>query len=369
MPLKINNKETINNKKITKKEKKKLGGNMKNVSKLLTVGVGVMLTYTASALGTDAGTSISNQASVGYSVGGVAQTAVNSNSDAFLVDRKVLFTVTSSGNENVVPGETGQVLAFTVNHTGNYTGDFSLVGTNDTGDDINPSSYVVRVESGATAGYQAVEDTGTYIDELAEDGTATVYIVSTIPGTAVDGDVAKMHLEATAGAGGAAATEGAALADNSGAADVAGTVQNVFADAAGTATGDTANDGTHSDDGDYNVVAANITVTKSSTVISDGVSGSNFKRIPGAVIEYTISIANTGAAAADSLSITDTIAATMAYNAGTLIVDGVAEDDDAAGADETDPNGANYAAGVVTASIGTVAAAATKTVVFRVTVQ
>jgi uncharacterized repeat protein (TIGR01451 family) len=146
-------------------------------------------------------------------------------------------------------------------------------------------------------------------------------------------------------------------------------VQNVFADGAGTATGDVANDGKHSDDGDYNVVTASIAVTKSSTVISDGVSGSNFKRIPGAVIEYTISIQNTGGAAADNLSITDTIPANLAFNTGTIFVDAVSEDDDNAGADETDPNGANYNTGVVTATIGTLAAAATKTVVFRVTVQ
>lgn len=374
MPLK--NKRETNKKEIVKIIKKKIGEkNMKYVNKkFLTVGMGLVLgTYTADAAGTIAGTPISNQASVDYVVGGVNQTDINSNTETFVVDRKVVFTVTSNGNENVSPGESGQVLAYTINHTGNYVADFSLAASDATGDDFNVTSSAVFVESGVTPGYQALEDTQTYVDELAADSSKVVYIVSSIPSSATNTQIAKMHLQATAGIGGTASTEGAALADNSGSADTLGSVladvQNVFGDAAGTATGDAANDGKHSDDGDYNVVSAVLAVTKSSTVISDGISVSNFKRIPGAVIEYTISIANSGSAAADSLTITDVIQSELTYNTGTILVDGASEDDDAAGGDETDPNGASITGSTITATIGTIPAGQTKNVVFRATVD
>ena len=52
-------------------------------------------------------------------------------------------------------------------------------------------------------------------------------------------------------------------------------------------------DGAHSAGDDYTVAAANISVFKSSVVISDPVNGTtNPKAIPGAIIEYCISVAN-----------------------------------------------------------------------------
>jgi uncharacterized repeat protein (TIGR01451 family) len=48
---------------------------------------------------------------------------------------------------------------------------------------------------------------------------------------------------------------------------------------------------------------ATLVVTKTSTVLSDGVSGSNPKAIPGARIQYTITVSNTGNLAVDSNSI------------------------------------------------------------------
>ena len=51
---------------------------------------------------------------------------------------------------------------------------------------------------------------------------------------------------------------------------------------------------------------ANITVLKSSSVISDPINGTvNPKRIPGAIVEYTIRVTNTGGAQATDVTITD----------------------------------------------------------------
>ncbi len=50
-------------------------------------------------LDTDAGTSITNNVSVAYNVGGTAQTA-ETDSDTFVVDREVNLVIAESGNGN-----------------------------------------------------------------------------------------------------------------------------------------------------------------------------------------------------------------------------------------------------------------------------
>lgn len=66
---------------------------------------------------------------------------------------------------------------------------------------------------------------------------------------------------------------------------------------------------------------AQLTVVKSSVVISDGVSTSNPKAIPGAIVRYTITVTNTGNAAVDasSLVLTDVLPANFAYDASTPV--------------------------------------------------
>ena len=56
----------------------------------------------AYAVGTTAGTSISNTATVNYSVGGVAQTAISSAPVSFVVDNRVDLTVTTTNAAPVI---------------------------------------------------------------------------------------------------------------------------------------------------------------------------------------------------------------------------------------------------------------------------
>ncbi len=59
--------------------------------------------------------------------------------------------------------------------------------------------------------------------------------------------------------------------------------------------------------------SANITVAKSSAVVSDPINGAaSPKRIPGAVIEYTVQVTNTGGAQATNVTITDDLSAESA---------------------------------------------------------
>lgn len=336
----------------------------------------MVTTYSANAAGTAAGTSVVNQASVDFVVGGINQTDVNSNSDAFLVDQKVLFTVSEVGASatTVTPGSTLQVLTYSLSHTGNYVADFGVAASNDAGDDFDPSSSSVFVESGGGAGYQDGVDTATFVDELAADASIVVYVVSSIPLSATNGQDAIVHLQATAKAGGLAATQGADLVETAGA-ETQGSVDIVFADDAGSASGDAARDGKHSEADTYLVSSASIAVTKSSTVISDPINGgTNPKRIPGAIIEYTINVANSGGAAADNVAVTDALAAELTYSPGTLIVDGNAEDDNNTDGDDTPLDGGNPTAGsfsgvTVSASIFAIPAGQNKNIVFRAVVD
>ncbi|HAK60295.1 MAG TPA: hypothetical protein DCO77_07905 [Nitrospiraceae bacterium] len=267
-------------------------------------------------------TQISNQATLSYSVGAVAQTPITSTLGAgnqFYVGVKVIVTVanTDAGNVAVTAGTTPVVLSFSITNDGNAVHDYALAveaaangvasphgGGNDS---FDGTTVNVFVESGATAGYQALEDTATLIDGLAVDGGATTaYIVYTPSDlTAADGSLAVYYLTATTqwadgSAIGAQGSQTPSLAQAGGVCDGAKAVDVVFGDGDGPSTADTAaRDAIHSDDSAYIVTSAAISVTKSYSVVSDSINTSApYSAIPGAVIRYSIAIANTGGASA-----------------------------------------------------------------------
>lgn len=117
-------------------------------------------------------------------------------------------------------------------------------------------------------------------------------------------------------------------------------------------------------------------VTKVSTLISDPTNGTtNPRAIPGAVMEYCILVQNPGSGTATNVVGTDTIPATLTYTAGS-ITSGTAcatattvEDDDASGADESDPFGASVSGAVLTATAPTLGPSAGFALKFRATIK
>jgi uncharacterized repeat protein (TIGR01451 family) len=355
---------------------------------LLLVGV-----QQAQALGTLQGTNVANTATVAYTVGGVGQPVVPSNTANFLVDRRVNLTVAEVGGlaTDVIPGSIDRVTTFTVSNSTNGTQDFRLLGTNDAAgagtafsdtDNFDGTNVRVFVDSNGNGTYDAALDTATFIDELGPDQTRTVFVLIDIPVGQVNGDTAGVTLRAFAANSGVIGTLGADATQTAGA-DTALAVDTVFGDTAGApnTTGDAARDGSHSDDDEYDVVTAALTVIKSQTVISDPFNGAvNPKAIPGAVIEYCVDINNTGATQADAIVLTDAIPANTTYQAGTIRVGvagagtactsgtGTAEDDDAAGVGDAGDFNVTTA-GAVTVRGGNIAAAARYKALFRVTVN
>ena len=129
------------------------------------------------------------------------------------------------------------------------------------------------------------------------------------------------------------------------------------------------------DEQTFNVDAANIGVTKAMTIISDGYNGTNFKAIPVAQLKYCVTISNSGAANASTVVATDSLPATLGYVPGSLTSGAdcagaaTAEDDDASGADETDPIGASASGSTVTITRATLATSGSFAVTYRVTVS
>jgi uncharacterized repeat protein (TIGR01451 family) len=368
----------------------------------LSLSMGALLVVTpAFAAGTAAGTTISNTASVAYDVGSVAQTPVTPATPAdFVVDRRINVTVAESGGTatTVVPGASAQVLTFTVTNNSNATLDLDLAVTQDAGggapfggtDSFDVVGPLVFVESGVTGGYQALQDTAIFIDELGPDQVRTVYIVSPIALTVTNGGVATLNLTAIAHqntvalTGVYAPTVGSLAAPaaqtNTGAADNPTFIDTVFGDVAGRT--DVARDGQHSAGDQYNVTTAAITVTKSSTVVSDPFNLLvNPKAIPGAVIEYCLDIENAGSATASSIVLTDTIPTNTTYVAGSIKVSatgtlaacdlnsGISDNDIAAGDGPTSGDHNVTTANAVTIRAPSITAGNRFKATFRVTVQ
>jgi uncharacterized repeat protein (TIGR01451 family) len=293
------------------------------MKKILVMASMMMLgAMSMQAAGTAAGTQIDNQATLSYYVNNVAQDEKTSNTDSFVVDNKIDLTVAhqDANIKEVTPGTTAQVLTFLVTNTGNKTQDYSLTSTPNDGnpygenDTFDATNVHVYVESGAHPGYQAGEDTATYIDELAPDDDKTVYIVADIPSSQVDGDVAEYTLTAQVAEGGTANTQGADItSDNRNDADDATTEQIVFADGDGAGATDSEKDGKYADNSAYKVKSAKLDVVKLSCVITDGVTADDTKakRIPGATIAYVFDVHNTGSENADNVTIKDDLAAQL----------------------------------------------------------
>ena len=80
---------------------------------------------------------------------------------------------------------------------------------------------------------------------------------------------------------------------------------------------DAGRDATQTADDQYFVQSAALNISKTSTVISDPFNGTtNPKAIPGAVMEYVVTIQNTGAVAAGGISVQDTLNANLTFVQG-----------------------------------------------------
>jgi len=370
-----------------------------------------------------AGDDITNTATLTFSVGGVVQ-PIEADSVTFKEDRKLLFDVVRGGTTGLVStGGTKQATSFTLANNGNSAQGFLLKGLNNVNGTLDPhlgandsfDGLIVEtfIEVGPTPGYQQGEDNVAFVASLAVGASQIVYVVSTIPGLLADADVAVMTLVAQVAIDSSTGIAADAIMEDdnghvskggddftNGAADlnaliVAGgtnpdgiaTMETVFGDPAGTQDGDASLfgdetfDAQHSDDNSYTIASAVITVTKVSKVIYDPINldeaitsnPNGPKAIPGAYIQYTITIDNDALSpvSADLTTLADVIVAsgTNSVNLDTNLLDATkvlaatlvfpADSEsptaDAVRIDTTGTNGRNGNAGTTTYCLGATA--------------
>jgi uncharacterized repeat protein (TIGR01451 family) len=318
----------------------------------------VGLAGAAPAAGTIPGVSISNSIDLSYETSADDTITLDDAANAtFVVDRKIDFTLVGqdAGNNVNVEQDDERFLTFRLENEGNDTsgydidvasgGAIGLVydadGTPVSGEydvligtDPNDDSTFVRYDPNGIVN----------IGDIAADGVVYVRIVGYVPSNALDGQTQPFQVTAVPLLAGTATPTTEVTGQG------AGAVDTVFAD--------DGEDGTETDTEQFTVTAPNLTAAKTALVVSENrdgsfncasgaivteANGNTGAAIPGACVEYTISVSNGDGTttAATNMTITDDLPAEVTYSS---IIDIV-------GFDSVTQSG-----GTVTATIATLAA-------------
>jgi hypothetical protein len=204
-----------------------------NLTKPLGLLLGSLFLWGVSAsvyaAGAVPGTSISNQATLTYDVGGSAQPPIDSDGDPgtagtqptdFVVDRKVDLTVVKNGDATVLPNSTDQSLAFTLTNTGNDTHGYlltTIAGATPADDEFDMGNVRIYVDVDSSGTFNAGDTlyvAGTSVGDLSPTpgpgSSIDLLIVSDTPATPVNPDTALYHLVAQAQPGYCAVPPGCA---------------------------------------------------------------------------------------------------------------------------------------------------------------
>jgi uncharacterized repeat protein (TIGR01451 family) len=300
----------------------------------------------AMAVGTAAGTTISNTATASYTDPGGNPVSVPSNQVDIVVDELLDVTVATAdaGDIVVTPGSTNQVLSFNVTNTGNGSEAFRLTPTSTVGgDQFDPTTTSIVLDTNGNGVYDAGVDTvytpGSNDPVLAPDASIRVFVLSSIPAGTSDNDRGIVELTAAATTGtGAPGTTFAGQDQGGGNAVV----------------GSTGADGT--DRGRYIVQNATITFVKSASV-ADPFGGTT--SVPGSIITYTLVATISGSGTLTNAAISDPIPAGTTYQIGSITLEGSPLTDAA------DGDTGRFAANSISVGLGSVTGGQTRTVTFR----
>jgi len=318
---------------------KTVNGSLSLIFRLSITFMALLIGQQALAAGTTADTQVLNRATVVYSVNAVPQTEIESSplgnstpgatqgqDTEFRVDRRVDFQIdqVQIALTPVDQGDADQVVEYLLTNNSNSALDFALTAINaldgaDTGHGVDNDVDVANLRWHVSAspepgGPDPVLGTDPVnVINLAADQSIRIWVYADIIGAFSNGDVAVIELSATAAEPNSAAAT--LLEESAGPGDPL-VVENVWANGPvgpGVNFIETQLEG-------YEISTFPLTITKISTVISDPINGvsANAKAIPGAVIEYLITIDNSAAAvAATGISISDVINAPSVFRDAT----------------------------------------------------
>jgi uncharacterized repeat protein (TIGR01451 family) len=321
----------------------------RNITSVTSAILALTIANAAHAAGTLAGTDIQNIATASYESGGNT-VEIDSNAVVFKVDELLDVTTVSGDPGDVVTtnGAQNVVSTFRVTNTGNGPEAFRLTpNVVNGGDDFDPSLAQVILDTNGNGVYDPGVDTvyvaGANDPLLAPDQGVTVFVLTNIPATRVNGDRAEVKLLAAAITGTGAPGTSFAGAGEGGGNAVVGTT-GADADASGF----------------LRVNAASVALVKSATVL-DPFGGTT--TVPGSIITYTLVSTVSGSGSLSNLAINDPIPANAQYVVNSMTLNG-ATLTDVADADRGNFNGTRISVG-----LGTVPAGQVDTVTFRVRVQ
>lgn len=315
--------------------------------------------HSAMAAGTSAGTTITNTATVTFTLSSdpTPRSATTANTFDVLEIIDIVVTWQDAVDVPVSSPHADAVSTYQITNTGNGPESFVLL-TDDTlgGDDFDPAVQTVWVESNGSPGLQnsgATPDTQ-YMGGgvlLNADGALTAYVLSNIPAGLVDTNIGRVGVTAESTTPGAAgAPPGTEIAG----AGVGGNAIVGATNADGNAQGA------------YAVSAPRVDLAKSVVLIIDPYGGN--QPYTSAQLTYRILVDVTGSGMAQGLVITDVIPANTTYVPGSITLDAVSQTDaDDAPADGTDFNVTT--ANTVTVNMGNTMAPASRTIEFSVTIN
>lgn len=303
----------------------------------------------AEAAGTLAGTDIVNTAHATYDVAGASPATVDSNTVTIKVDELLDVSVAWREPSDVqsAPGLTDQIVSYTVTNGGNGQEAFALATVHAGGGDFDPTVTSVVLDTNGNGSFDPGVDTayvpGGNDPVLAPDQSVVVFVLSTIPAGAADGNRGRIDLSATAKTGsGTAGTSFAGAGDGGGNAVV----------------GLTTAKGQH--EAWYVVRKASLAFVKTASV-ADPYGGTT--QGPGAIITYTLTATVSGTGTLANVAVADAVPAGTSYKAGSLSLDAAALSD----ADDADAG--KFTGSGIAVSLGNVAAGTTRIVKFQVKID
>jgi uncharacterized repeat protein (TIGR01451 family) len=278
------------------------------------------------------GTDISNTATLKYQVNGT-DIDETSNTVEFKVDRKVIFSVTDNQTATdpvVVNAGDNAVTVYTIQNDSNAPISFQLtvppIGTTYSYVDPTDGVTVITVDSTDTAAIIPLA-TGNANTPVTVDITVTL----TVPNDADSGDqiFTPLNIIAVEPANNADIGTGVNAGDQITATPSTvdwdeGVIQTITISDLLNADGVSVElDNTQ----EFIVAASDIALVKSVIILSDPVNGTTKpKAIPGAVVEYTLTITNSGLIAANDVDLTDEVPAVFDFSDAyveTYTLDGV----------------------------------------------
>lgn len=318
------------------------------------------------AAGTNAGTTISNQASLTYDAG-AGTVSTTSNTVTLTVDELIRGTILSqdAGKQIAVsPSDTNRALRYQLTNTGNGAEVFEITPANLTGDDFDTGSFTVYMDAtgnGNEGTFDLATDTllvGNLTPSLAEDESITLWIVTDIPATPTDGNKADVQVTARSNT----YVTGGNNNPNSG-----DTIANA---GDGSTTAVYGASGIIADNASFVVSAIQVTMTKAVTQIRDNLGQGGSQPVPGAEVDYSLTVNVTGSGTANTVVVSDPLPTELQLKDGINGEIQVVGEATPRTASSADSDNAAYDANTntITVNLGNITAGATPTVIQFTTV-